>query len=331
MSGSEIIKNQIYPILPPNVVSLLKMLPDSQLKNITELRLRIGQPLMLVLGREDFMISFSGKLIGNSHNAYYCSSDDISRTFHLISKHSIYALEQELQQGFLTVSGGHRIGLAGQAIVVGGKLKALKNISSLNIRIARQVKGCSDIVLPHIISAGKRVLSSLIISPPRCGKTTMLRDIIRNLSSRSSNFIGVQVGVVDERSEIAACLNGIPTVDLGNRVDVLDSCPKSEGMLMLIRSMAPQVIATDELGREEDAFAVVEALNAGISVIATVHGKTVDEVSARPYIGRLIKSKFFERYIVLTDSPVIGTVQEIVDAISGKPLYIYREGIEICG
>ncbi|MGI6093317.1 MAG: stage III sporulation protein AA [Veillonellaceae bacterium] len=331
MSITEIINDQIFPILPPNIGTLLKRIPESHLAAVTEIRLRINKPLMLIVGSEDYMISSTGSLVGETRNAYFCTNDDISRTFQLISKNSIYALEQELKMGFLTARGGHRIGLTGQAIIVDGQLKAIKNINSLNIRLAREVKGCSCLVLPHIVKNGKRVLSTLIISPPRCGKTTILRDIIRNLSTRSSAFVGVQVGVVDERSEIAASLNGISTVDLGDRVDVLDGCPKSEGMLILIRSMSPQVIATDELGREEDAYAVREALNAGISVIATIHGRSVAEVMERPYVGQLIKAKYFERYIILSDTPTIGTIQEIVDARTGNILYQHKTGVKACG
>lgn len=331
MSINEIINKQIYPILPPHIVAVLQRVPATQLASVTEIRLRINKPLMLIVGSEDYMINSSGVLVNETRNVYICTIDDISRTFQLVSKNSIYALEQELKMGFLTAKGGHRIGITGQAIIVDGQLKAIKNISSLNIRLAREVKGCSSIVLPHIIMAGKRVVSTLIISPPRCGKTTILRDIIRNLSTRSSSFIGVQIGVVDERSEIAACLNGIPTVDLGDRVDVLDGCPKSEGMLILIRSMSPQVIATDELGREDDAYAVREALNAGISVIATVHGRSIAEVMARPYVGELVRAKYFERYVILSDVPTIGTVSEILDARTGISLYLHKAGVQACG
>lgn len=321
----------IYPLLPPKIADVLKNISDNQIEYLTELRLRANKPLLLVLGSEDFMISLTGRLVTDRREACLCTQDDIVRTFQLICRNSIYALEQELKLGFLTVKGGHRIGLAGQAVTREGQLKAIKNISSLNIRLAREIKGCGDLILPYIIQDKKRVLSTLIISPPRCGKTTILRDLIRSLSTRSDKFIGVQVGVVDERSEIAACLSGVPTVELGERIDVLDGCPKSEGMLILIRSMSPHVIATDELGRQEDAFAVREALNAGISVIATVHGRDANEVLNRPYIGDLIEKRFFERYVILTDNPTVGTVKEIIETQTGKTLYFNNHGVKICG
>lgn len=327
----EILTKQIFPILSPNITAILRRVPLERLSGLTEIRLRINRPLLVVLGSKDYMLTSDGELTADSVNAYLCQIDDINRTFHVISRNSIYALEQELKMGFLTVMGGHRIGLAGQAIVTNGELKAIKNISSMNVRIAREVKGCSEIILPYIRQGESRVFSALIISPPRCGKTTILRDIIRNLSSRSDSFRGVQVGIVDERSEIAACKDGIPTVDIGERVDILDGCPKSEGMLMLIRSMSPHVIATDELGREDDVLAIREALNAGISVLATVHGQNISEVRERPYIGELIKANFFDRYIVLSDIPSIGTVSEIIDVRTGKSLYSNYKGVRECG
>lgn len=331
MMINESLNSQIYPMLSPNIVEVIRRIQINKLTNLTEIRLRINRPLLLVLGSQDYMINYDGNLTRESTNTYICTIDDIHRTFQLISRNSIYALEQELKMGFLTVMGGHRIGLAGQAIVTNGQLKAIKNISSMNVRIAREVKGCGEAIFPFLCQGDRRVFSTLIISPPRCGKTTILRDLIRKLSTASNEFRGVQVGVVDERSEIAACKDGIPTVDLGDRVDVLDGCPKSEGMLMLIRSMAPHVIATDELGREDDAFAVREALNAGISVLATVLGQNVAEVLARPYIGSLITAKLFERYVILSDSPSIGTVTDITEVRTGNSLYSFKKGVKACG
>lgn len=325
--------NHIYPILAPRIASLIQKLPNYKLSNLTEIRLRIQQPLLLRLGVNDAMISSEGYLTSDSNQAYVCTGDDIARTFQLMSRNSIYALEQELKMGFITVAGGHRIGLAGQAIVNSGQLKAIKNISSMNIRIAREIKGCAALILPYIIQGERNVLSTLIISPPRCGKTTILRDIIRYMSTcdPTKRYYGVQVGVVDERSEIAACQNGVPTVDLGERTDVLDACPKSEGMLMLIRSMAPQVIATDELGHKEDAAAIREAINAGISIVATVHGRDVKEVTNRPYIGELIKDRLFDRYVVLTDIPQVGAIREVIDVKTGRVLYTQRKEERSCG
>ncbi|WP_378955578.1 stage III sporulation protein AA [Pelosinus sp. sgz500959] len=317
-----ILQNFIFPILPYQLAAMIREVPISQLTNLTEIRLRVNKPLLLVLGNVDIMLTSKGKFLRTQDGAYRCDRDDIHTTLQLISKNSLYAFEQELKMGFITIHGGHRIGLAGQAIVDGGEIKSLKNISSLNIRMAREIKGCGRDVIPYLIGEGKRVVSTLLISAPCCGKTTLLRDLIRQISTGNTSFPGVQVGVVDERSEIGACKNGIPTVDLGPRTDILDACPKASGMLMLIRSMSPAVIATDELGRAEDLYAVREALHAGVSVLATVHGRDSDEVMQRPYVGELIQGKYFERYIILSDQPKVGTIEKIIDSKRNEVLWM---------
>lgn len=329
---SHTLEHDIYPILAPGLASLIRLLPVSIQDDLTEIRLRVDKPLLLVLSNTDKMIARDGQIDVEPSKAYICSSDDIGRTLQSISRNSLYAYEQELRLGYITIHGGHRVGLAGQAIVDAGELKALKNISSLNIRIARQLKGCAEKLMPYII-AEKQALNTLVISPPRCGKTTLLRDIVYQLSSGSKifNYPGMQVGVVDERSEIAACRNGVPTVDLGPRVDVLDCCPKATGLLMLIRSMSPQVVVTDELGRQEDVIAVKEALNAGIRVIASIHGRDSAEILHRPYVGELIQNKYFDRYIILGSRPTIGTLEEIIAVKNSELLYCKRKGVKICG
>lgn len=329
-----IINLQICPVLPSRIVTLLTSLPDNLINKITEVRLRVNQPLLLVLDNNDIMVTQHGKATVDVIHAYRCTDEDLSRTFQLICQNSVYAFEEEVRQGYLTIPGGHRVGLAGQATSFNGMVKTIKNISSLNIRLAKAIPGCSDSILPFVTAAScRKVLNTLIISPPRCGKTTILRDLIRQLSigKPEMNIPGIQIGVVDERSEIAACQNGIPSVDLGPRVDVLDACPKASGMLMLIRSMAPEVVATDELGRQEDAAAVREAIHAGVSVIATVHSRTVKELQERPYIGELLKQKFFDRYVILSNRLGAGTIERIYDSSQEKCLYTCPNEVKVCG
>jgi stage III sporulation protein AA len=315
------LEKHIYPILPSKLVTMIRAVPIAQLASLTEIRLRINKPLLLVLSNTDIIVNSLGRVINNYEEAYLCNQDDVHKTLQLISKNSLYAFEQELRMGFLTIDGGHRVGLAGQAIIDTGNVKTLKNISSVNIRIAREVIGSADKIMPYIMTLGGHVLNTLIVSPPRCGKTTILRDLIRQISTGSRVYRGLQVGVVDERSEIAACKNGISTVDLGVRTDVLDSCPKAIGMLMLIRSMAPAVVATDELGRAEDIHAVQEALNAGVSVLTTVHGNEINDLLHRPYVGELLAQRYFHRYIVLSDIPCVGTIEKIIDGKNNNILW----------
>lgn len=329
----KLLRKYIYSYLPDTVTILLNKAPEEIIGQVNEIRLRVDQPLTLVLANHDIWLNIMGQPTAKAAEAQVCTRADIQRSLQIMSRNSIYALEKELQQGYLTLAGGHRVGLAGQAIVEEGKVRTMKNISSLNIRIAREVKGSADKVMPFLIT-GSSIANTLIISPPRCGKTTVLRDIARQLSLGlpALQFAGVQVGVVDERSEIAACIDGVPSMDLGFRTDVLDGCPKAQGMLMLIRSMAPGAIITDELGRREDTEALQEALNAGVPVIASVHGRSVADILGRPFIGELVTNGWFERFIVLSKVPYPGTIEEISGGgKNGELLFSRNKDVKICG
>lgn len=321
MGEFNIIEQHICPAVAPRLAIILAKLPHSLKQRITEIRLRTGLPLMIATGSSDNMVAEAGHLVQDNCQALIITQADLLKTLQIISRNSLYALENEVRSGFITIVGGHRVGLAGQALLEGGQVKSLKNISSLNIRVAREVKGCADSLMPWLSNQGQ-ALSALILSPPRCGKTTIVRDIARQLSTgvQTLGLAGMQVGIVDERSEIAASQHGTPTMDIGPRTDILDGCPKATGMLMLIRSMAPQVIITDELGREEDALAVEEALHAGVNVIATAYGRSVAEMKRRPHVGRLVDKGYFDRLITLSDHPAMGTIAQIVNA-SGDILY----------
>ena len=323
------LSEHIYPILPPHIARLIAALPGSLLHKLTEIRIRANQPLQLVLGNQDITVQTE-----HTSQVYQCTSEDVHRTFQLLCKNSVYAFEEEVRQGYLTIAGGHRVGLAGQAITFEGTVSTLKSISSLNIRLAREIPGCADRILPLVTAKEhNEVFSTLIISPPRCGKTTILRDLIRQLSAGNPllGITGVPIGVVDERSEIAACQQGIPTVDLGPRVDVLDACPKASGLLMLIRSMSPRIVATDELGRREDALAVREAVYAGVKVIATAHSRTIDEFQRRPYVGELIQEQVFERFIILSNRSGPGTIEEVLDSRRKKLIGNCLNEVSVCG
>lgn len=322
------IETEIYPYLPKHIRRLLEAVRPEILGRAVEIRMRAHQPLLLVLPEQDYVLTESGAVRFSDGKAYISTVEDVLRVVQAIAKNSFYALEEELRMGYITIDGGHRIGLAGQAIMEQGRLKAVKNINSLNIRIAREVKQCANVLMPYLFHADGRVKNCLVIAPPRCGKTTLLRDIVRNLSNGSVRYSGVQVGVVDERSEIGASKNGRPTADLGCRTDILDGCPKAVGILMMIRTMAPAVVVTDELGREEDAEALAEALTAGVGVIASVHGGNVREVAGRPHVDKLIREKYFDCYILLSDQPSVGTVRAIVSAKDGQMLYGDGEGRE---
>lgn len=318
------ITEQLGSICPPALKTILVKMPSGYCENIQEFRLRQDRPLTALINDCDYFVAPTGDITPDPAHAYSVSKSDIERVFQNITRHSVYALEEEMRNGYVTVNGGHRIGFTGEAIVLNGKVKTLKNISCVNIRIAREVKGCADKILPLIINKQTNtVMHTLIISPPKCGKTTLLRDIIRQLSNGipALNFKGVNVGVVDERSELAGCYLGLPQKDIGLRSDILDRCPKAEGMYMLVRAMSPNVIATDEIGRVEDVDAIQEVLNAGIKLITSVHGADEEEIKRRPVMREIMKMHMFERLIVLGRSNGVGTVEAVIDGNCGKLLF----------
>jgi len=314
---------EIYKVLPGELRRIISELPHHLQEQLVEIRLRLERPLAVNLAHCDMFVTRESRLTGNPAEAYRVTGEDMLKAIQLMSNSSIYALEEELRNGFLTLPGGHRVGLAGKVVLADGKIKTITQIGGLNIRRAREFPGCAGKVLPYLIdNQTNRLYHTLILSPPCCGKTTLLRDIIRQISNGvpNLNFPGITVGVVDERSEIAGCYKGVPQLDVGLRTDVLDACPKAQGMMLLIRSMSPGVLAVDEIGRMEDIQALEEALNAGIRVIATAHGSGVEDLAKRPAFRYLLEQQIFQRFVVLNKAKGVGTVQQIINGQDRRPL-----------
>lgn len=319
--------NDILPVLPLNIRHMMASLPGLIQEKVEEIRIRQGRPLVLGLSSGDVFLDPEGRLVHRASDAYRVTSKDMECLIQLISGSSIYALEEELKNGFITLPGGHRAGITGKAVLEKGRVRTLKYFSGCNIRVCREVIGAASGLLPYIIDNNCRgIYHTILVSPPRCGKTTILRDVVRQISNGvpELGLPGLAVGLVDERSEIAGCYKGIPQLDVGVRTDVLDGCPKAEGMMMLLRSMGPRVIAADEIGRREDVDALEEVLNAGVKVLATAHGSSLVDLAERPALERMINHKMVERFVILGRSRGVGTVEKIIDGKSLSPLGVKR-------
>ncbi|MEA4903078.1 stage III sporulation protein AA [Desulfitobacterium sp.] len=284
------------------------------LSEIEEVRLRTNKPLLLLGNQNEYFLDSRGKMV-SIERAYRVQREDLMQTLERMTQSSLYAAEEDLKQGFITLPGGHRVGVTGETVLKQGKVQNLKHISGLNIRLASEILGQAIGILPRLIRADGSLRHTLILSAPRAGKTTLLRDLIRCLSDGIPALAlkGQTIGVVDERGEIAGMWQGQPTYDLGCRTDILDGCPKAAGMSMLIRSMSPRVIAVDELGQPQDVEAVLDALRTGVSVLSTAHAGSVEEAKKRPVLGAIFAGGVFERIVVLSRRKGPGTVEDIID------------------
>ena len=307
-------KKQIIRVLSESVQKIIEQ-ERMDFSELQEIRLRIGQPVTVLYQNEELILPTmysEKKRLGKQ---------EMKETIEHISNYSLYAYEHELKQGFITIEGGHRVGMAGQVIMEGGKIKNMKYISSINIRVSHEVLDCANKIFPYI-TYNKQMYHTLIISPPRCGKTTLLRDVIRQISDGNRWIKGCTVGVVDERSELGGCYLGVIQNNLGMRTDILDRCPKADGMIMLIRSMAPQVVAVDEIGAKEDVHAIEYAMHCGCKMLATAHGDSMEEICKKPIFEKLIREKRFERYVILSNRYRLGGTEAVYDE---NGALIYRE------
>lgn len=273
-------------------------------RGLQEIRFRVNQHIRIRKKNKEQII---GKL---DHEYYIVTAEDIRNIINYLCQYSLYAYETQISQGYFTIQGGHRVGVTGQVILSQGEIRNIKYITSINIRIAHEIKGAANKVLPYLYEDGE-LYNTLILSGPGCGKTTLLRDLVRQISDGNIYGKGKTVGVVDERSEIGGAYQGIPQNDVGCRTDLLDACPKIYGMMMLVRAMTPYVIAVDEIGSKEDMQALQEALQCGCRLLVTAHGTTFQEIQGKEWFESVMKKKLFQRYIRLEGKDRIGKVSHI--------------------
>ncbi len=290
-----------HPVIKYIPSELRKYILGLNFDNIEEIRLRRGIELSVFADSKAFFVNRYGELSENRTNGVTVTDRDIKEALELICESSLYAVEECIKNGYITVKNGCRIGISGSAVVKNGQISTIKNISGLNYRLAREIKGSADALYDSIIKEGQ-VLNTLIISPPGCGKTTVLRDIARKLSQN-----GYKVSIADDRNEISAMHNGFMGYDLGSFCDVLEGAEKSEAMTILIRTMSPQVIITDELGNSDDIRVVKRALTSGVSVIATMHGREKKDIEkTAPELCEM-----FDCFIILSRRNGPSTIERI--------------------
>ena len=284
----ERIKNEILKYFPMQVRESIIKNANYRLKDIREIRIRVNKPIILKTFSNDIVI-----------DNIKMDKETINKIFECICGNSVYAFTDEISNGFITIFGGHRVGIAGKPLYKDGKIYNIKDISSLNFRVARQIIGSGDKVI-NLIKENGNFENTLIISPPGIGKTTILRDIVRQISNS-----GYEVSLIDERTEIAACFNGIPQNDVGKRTDVMDGVNKDDGIRMMVRSMRPDFVATDEIGTDDDAEAIMYAINSGVKVIATAHGNNIQDLNRSERLKKLIEHGLFKKIIVMSNTGVV--------------------------
>ena len=290
--------NDILRYFPDNIRVVLENEINNNLV-IEEIRIRNSKPIILKLNNSEKIIN------------YIVQTEDVLKILQSICENSIYSYQNQICEGFITIKGGHRIGITGSAVIENNKVKNINYISNLNFRIARQIIGCSNNIIKEIINQEENTIyNTLIVSSPGAGKTTLLRDIIRNLSNGTVEITEKNIGVVDERGEIAAMYKGIPQNDLGIRTDIIENIKKSVGMKMLIRSMAPEIIVADEIGSKEDVQEINYAVCSGIKGIFTAHGNSLEDLKLNPAIAELIEKNIFEKLVFL-DKKHKGKVNKI--------------------
>lgn len=282
---------------------LAKLILEHNIQKLEEIRIRANKPVILKLGQVEIVLN------------YTITTNEIIGILQNICNNSIYTYQNQICNGFITLPGGNRVGIAGNVVIKDGQVSNISYIYSLNFRISHQINGASDNVLKYVLDTeNNTIFNTLIVSPPGAGKTTMIRDLAKRISNGISeiNFRGLDVSIIDERGEIAAMTKGITFNDVGIRTDVLDNVPKSIGIRMAVRSMAPKVIIADEIGNKDDVNIINYAICSGVKCIFTAHGSNMEDLLKNNEINKIINLQLFSKIIFL-DEKQKGKIKNVVN------------------
>ena len=291
-------------IFPQHFFLILNKIP---LDKVTEIRIRLLRKIIVSIGPKSYYLSNEG-LTGNETKALIADKSLIEEIIKKSCENSVYAYNSQIKNGFITVEGGIRIGIAGEAVYEKGTIKTLKNISSLAIRLPHEIKGCSLPIMPFLIKS--KFLNTLIISPPGGGKTTMIRDIILQMSQKGYCY---NVLLVDERFEIANCFNGETILDVGNFCDIISGTNKKYAFENGIKNLKPDIIVTDEISNIMDYESIFYASSCGVSILASVHTNDIEDLKHKKDFEILLVNKVFSRIVVLSQKDYPGKIEAIYD------------------
>lgn len=282
---------------------LAKLILEHNIQKLEEIRIRANKPVILKLRQVEIVLN------------YTITTNEIIGILQNICNNSIYTYQNQICNGFITLPGGNRVGIAGNVVIKDGQVSNISYIYSLNFRISHQINGASDNILKYVLDTeNNTIFNTLIVSPPGAGKTTMIRDLAKRISNgiNEINFRGLDVSIIDERGEIAAMTKGIIFNDVGIRTDVLDNVPKSIGIRMAVRSMAPKVIIADEIGNKDDVNIINYAICSGVKCIFTAHGSDMEDLLKNNEINKIINLQLFSKIIFL-DEKQKGKIKNVVN------------------